>query len=355
MNSSKQKNNNMKKFLFLILLLVSFISCQSDKISENEQAPNGQHKAVVEEILQTTEYTYLRVKENDVESWLALPKLKAEVGQTYYYKDGLKMTAFASKELNRTFPEVTFLDRISSVPLANEPAVSEVDEKASSQPEKLATKDTGRTQIDAHGIEATEVLQTKQYTYINGKENGKYIWVAVTKIEAKIGAKYYFVGGLPMANFKSKELNRTFNEVLFADNISTNPSSANTTKGVETQSPKIVSNGSAVPVEKENVKVKIGKGELTVASLWENKKNYAGKIIKLKGKVTKFTPGIMKKNWIHLQDGTEFSGKFDLVITTAQTVKVGDEISAEGIINLDKDFGFGYFYNVIMEDAKIGN
>ena len=61
----------------------------------------------------------------------------------------------------------------------------------------------------------------------------------------------------------------------------------------------------------------------------------------------------MKKNWIHIQDGTEFDGKFDLTITTDQEVKVGDKISVEGNVHLDKDFGFGYFYDVIVEDAKI--
>jgi hypothetical protein len=61
----------------------------------------------------------------------------------------------------------------------------------------------------------------------------------------------------------------------------------------------------------------------------------------------------MKKNWIHLQDGTDFSGKFDLAVTTDSEVKVGDNITVEGVITLDKDFGFGYFYEVLMEDAKI--
>lgn len=344
----------MKKILFLILVSVAVISCQSDKTGDNQQAPNGQHKVVVAEVLQTSEYTYLKVTENNKESWLALPKMEAAVGQTYYYTNGLKMTDFASKELNRTFPEVLFIDKVSAEPLPAETAVSEPAAQMPAQDQEMATQDTSRAQIDAHVITSTEVLQTKQYTYIHGTENGLDRWVAVTKMDAKIGTKYYFIGGLSMTNFKSKELNRTFTEVIFADNISTNPASADTKSGVVTQNPKVVSNGSAVAVEKSTVKVTIGKGEVSIASLWEKKKDFATKTAKVRGKVTKFTPGIMKKNWIHLQDGTEFSGKFDLVITTDQEVKVGDEISAEGIINVDKDFGFGYFYNVIMENAKIG-
>ena len=58
----------MKKLLLFILISVSIIACQSDKKTETGKAPNGQHMAIVEEVLQTTEYTYLRVKENDIES-----------------------------------------------------------------------------------------------------------------------------------------------------------------------------------------------------------------------------------------------------------------------------------------------
>ena len=61
----------------------------------------------------------------------------------------------------------------------------------------------------------------------------------------------------------------------------------------------------------------------------------------------------MGKNWIHLQDGTDFKGKFDLTVTTNETVNEGDKISVEGMITIDKDFGYGYFYEVLMEDAKI--
>ena len=62
----------------------------------------------------------------------------------------------------------------------------------------------------------------------------------------------------------------------------------------------------------------------------------------------------MSKNWIHLQDGTDFEGKFDLTITTSSTdVKVDDVVTLEGIVSINKDFGYGYFYEVLLEDAKI--
>jgi hypothetical protein len=112
------------------------------------------------------------------------------------------------------------------------------------------------------------------------------------------------------------------------------------------------SQGSKVAVEKIDVKVDACKDCIKISDLLENKKNYSGKTVKVTGKVTKYNPEIMGKNWIHIQDGSEFDGSFDLTITTDQKVAVGDIITFEGKIVLDKDFGYGYFYNVLMEDAK---
>jgi len=61
----------------------------------------------------------------------------------------------------------------------------------------------------------------------------------------------------------------------------------------------------------------------------------------------------MGKNWIHIQDGTDYKGSFDLAITSAISVMVGDTLTFEGKITLDKDLGYGYFFDVLMEDAQV--
>jgi hypothetical protein len=61
----------------------------------------------------------------------------------------------------------------------------------------------------------------------------------------------------------------------------------------------------------------------------------------------------MGKNWVHIQDGTEYNGQYDLTITTQEKVNVGDVVVFEGIISLNKDFGFGYAYDILMENAKV--
>ncbi|TAL66394.1 MAG: hypothetical protein EPN88_08515 [Bacteroidetes bacterium] len=107
-----------------------------------------------------------------------------------------------------------------------------------------------------------------------------------------------------------------------------------------------------VTVEKMNVTVESCDGCVTIAKLLENKKSYSGKVIKIKGKVTKYNPSIMGKNWVHIQDGSEFEGAFDLTITTDGQVAVGETVTFEGKIVLEKDFGYGYSYNILMEEAK---
>jgi hypothetical protein len=91
---------------------------------------------------------------------------------------------------------------------------------------------------------------------------------------------------------------------------------------------------------------------ITIDKLLAGKKTYSGKVIKVKGQVTKYNAGIMGKNWVHIQDGTQFEDGFDLTITTNGTAVMGETVTFEGKISLDKDFGYGYSYPVLMEDAR---
>ena len=207
-----------------------------------------------------------------------------------------------------------------------------------------------------HKVVVTEVIQTTSYTYLQVKENDSLKWLAVPSMEAKAGETYYYLDGLPMQNFESKELHRTFDLVLFIGGVSKEPISANNTQagseaahhtGAQPYTRK------ATPEVKKNIKIVPEKDGITIAELFSNKNLYAGKKIKIKGEVTKFTKAIMDKNWIHIQDGTESNGKFELTITSATEVKVGDVINLEGKIILNKDFGYGYFFEVMMEDAVL--
>ena len=93
----------------------------------------------------------------------------------------------------------------------------------------------------------------------------------------------------------------------------------------------------------------------TVAALYQNKVALAGKTISVQGKVVKVNNGIMGRNFVHLQDGTGDAAATtnNLVLTSQQTAKVGDQISVTGLVVVNRDFGSGYAYPLLIEEATI--
>lgn len=111
-------------------------------------------------------------------------------------------------------------------------------------------------------------------------------------------------------------------------------------------------NAPTVKTEKINVTIEPCQGCTAISELLANKKSYSGKTVKVKGQVTRYNPGIMGKNWVHIQDGSEYEGGYDLTVTTTEPATLGETVTFEGQIALDKDFGYGYFYSVLMEGGK---
>ena len=201
---------------------------------------------------------------------------------------------------------------------------------------------------NVHKITAQEVIQSTNYTYVRVSEDGKESWIAITKQEVEAGKLYYYVPNIEMNNFTSKELNRTFPSIWFVSRFTPTPILA-TGKSAGTITPQ----GKQPPVAKAGIKVAPAKGGITIAELYAKKDSYTGKSIKIKGEVVKFNKQIMGKNWFHIQDGTNSNGSFDLTITTDEMVKVGDVVTVEGIIAVNKDFGYGYSYDIILENGKL--
>ena len=208
-------------------------------------------------------------------------------------------------------------------------------------------KNTKTSNSNIHEINVVEVIQTSEYTYVRFTENEKEQWLATPTIDAQLGEKYYYEKSMEMKNFHSKELGRDFESILFIDKLSTEPTST------EKQNPSTPPGSAKAKGEKMNIQIEKAKDGITVAELFSNKGSYNNKTVVIKGQVVKYSPGIMKKNWLHIQDGTESNGKYDLTVTTLAELKVGDVVTLEGKISLDKDFGYGYVYEVLLEDAVI--
>jgi len=94
-------------------------------------------------------------------------------------------------------------------------------------------------------------------------------------------------------------------------------------------------------------------GGHTVEEIFTSSADLSGKEVVMRGKVAKFSKQIMGKNWLHLQDGTGGPGTNDLTITTSGTAAPGDTVLIRGVLSTDKDFGYGYNYAVIVEDAEV--
>lgn len=191
-----------------------------------------------------------------------------------------------------------------------------------------------------HKVTVQEVIQVTDYTYLRVTEDGKEYWMAAPKAEFKEGEVVLYSKAMEMKNFTSKELDRTFDSILFID-----AASVKLGEGIMNQPQKPV-------LAKEDVKVEPVIGGITIEQIFSKPEVYSNRNVKVKGKVVKVNTGIMKRNWVHLQDGTKHKDDFDLTITTNENVKVGDIVIFEGKIVLNKDFGYGYSYKVLMEDAK---
>ena len=195
-----------------------------------------------------------------------------------------------------------------------------------------------------HEVVVQEVLQSNAYTYVQVEENGQSRWIAVTKQDVQEGETLFYSGGLEMNDFESKDLNRTFETIYFVDKISREP-----------MQPTGQAHQGRPSVDKRDVALEPAEGGVTIANLYSDRQSYADKSVRVRGKVTKVNAGIMGRNWVHLQDGTEANGKYDLTVTTDAEVSEGDVVTFEGEIAIDRDFGAGYKYEVIMEKAKLLN
>lgn len=199
-----------------------------------------------------------------------------------------------------------------------------------------------------HQVTVLELIQTSAYTYLKVSENDDVFWIAVSRQQISVGDKYYYEDGLKMTDFKSRELDRTFETIYFIQQISSSPIVKNT-KVPQSKSPK----GMALEKANSAINIEAVDGGVSIANLYSERNNFGGKIVKVKGQVVKVNLNIMGQNWLHIQDGTQYDGNYDLTITTQQTAKLGDVITVEGNIVLDKDFGAGYFYELIMEEGRL--
>jgi hypothetical protein len=201
-----------------------------------------------------------------------------------------------------------------------------------------------------------ETMDAGGYTYVCVEKNGKKTWVAVTQTKVVVGSKMTFQPGSEMTNFTSKSLGRTFDSIIFSGGPVADaapagkPAASAPPQGATGSKAQIASQDKAVKVEKAT-----GSNAYTVAEVYAKRSELDKKTVAVKGKIVKVSSGIMGKNWIHIQDGSgdQQKGTHNLVTTTQDMAAVGDIVTITGTFAKDKDFGAGYLYKAIVEDAKV--
>ena len=221
-----------------------------------------------------------------------------------------------------------------------------------------------------------ETMNSGGYTYLLVESGKDKTWVAIPETTVSKGATVQYAAGMVMQNFHSKTLDRTFASIVFSPGLEgtaagpmeqsadkTGTASNSFDAAVEAEkgakpAPMSTSGGSLgaiVPFSEIKVEKASGAMGHTVQEIFSKAKELDGKTVQVRGKVMKINLGIMGRNWVHLQDGSgdPMTNTHDLVITTSESPAQGEILAFEGKLSADKDFGAGYAYSVIIEDAKI--
>lgn len=222
-----------------------------------------------------------------------------------------------------------------------------------------------------------ETMSTAGYTYVRVDTGAKKLWAAAPEFSVKTGDKVTVAAGAPMPNYHSKTLNRDFDVVYFTGGIkvetdgagapsanATPPSlppghppltGTNAAPALPPGHPPLTGGGALPPVKPDLSNIKKADGGKTVAEIVNGQTKLAGKSVTVRGKIVKYNAAIMGKNWLHIQDGSGDAAKRnnDLTVTTATEAKIGDTVLVTGTVSTNKDFGAGYKYSVILDDATV--
>jgi hypothetical protein len=197
-----------------------------------------------------------------------------------------------------------------------------------------------------------EVKDVESYTYLRLKTKDGETWAAVGKAPLSKGAKVTIENVMVMTNFESKSLKKTFPTILFGTLAGAGGSAlgaANEMAAAHSSLAKTKDNGD-IHVAKAS-----GANARTVAEIMTQAAELKDKPVLVHAKVVKYNPGIMGKNWIHLRDGSGSAADNtnDILATTTNPAKTGDVVTVKGVVRTDKDFGSGYSYKVLIEEATL--
>lgn len=220
-----------------------------------------------------------------------------------------------------------------------------------------------------------ETMDAGGYTYVLVEHGKEKTWVASRAFAVQKGDEVQVPGGWVMKDFESTTLERKFEWILFAPRVSNpnrstpdaaapvvvaNPAS---TPALPSGHPPLSDNSgplaayphpkvAAAPIEIPK-DLRPPQGGQKISEYLKDPKKFTGRTIAVRGMVVKYSDHILGRNWLHVRDGSGPEGSSDLVITTKQEVAAGDLVTARGKLSRDRDFGAGYRFAVLLEDAEV--
>ncbi|MFQ5643392.1 MAG: hypothetical protein ACE5FQ_06810 [Thiogranum sp.] len=193
-----------------------------------------------------------------------------------------------------------------------------------------------------------ETFDAGDFTYLQLDSGKEKFWAAGPLTRLAPGTMVAISTRMPMENYHSKKLDRDFELIYFTDRIITDAHKEESDTAPVELNPH--SDITSAPARAPVSGISKAEGGKSIDEIITQKDALAGKTVRVRGKVVKFTKEVLGHNWIHIQDS---SSGADLTVTTDGTAGIDDIIVAEGTLNLGRDFGYGYVYELILEDASI--
>jgi len=231
-----------------------------------------------------------------------------------------------------------------ATPAASEPAATAG--AAAMQPEASHAGAAAPAESSVEGP-VLETMDASNYTYVRVKTASGDIWAATSTFKVAVGDRVVVSLENPMMNFHSQSLKRDFPVIYFTSRI--------TRPGEAASAPMMTGSPSSAGAPVVTEKIAAAPGGVSIESVVANRKAMAGKTVTVRGKVVKYNGGILGFNWLHIQDGSGVvkDGTNDITVTSTGTAAVGDVVTITGTVVLDKDFGAGYSYAVLLQNATI--
>ena len=203
--------------------------------------------------------------------------------------------------------------------------------------------------------EVLEIQDVESYSYLRLKTKEGETWAAVSRALVKKGDKVTIENAMVMHNFQSKTLQKKFDRIVFGTLAGQDTRAAVAGGDMATQHAGVAK--AVGTSEAADVKVAKAKGAeaRTVAEIIGKRSELKDRPILVRGKVVKYTSGVLGRNWIHLRDGSGSAAAEtnDVLVTTRDEAKLGDVVTVKGTVRTDMDLGSGYFYKVLVEAGAL--